>query len=509
MYNDYDDENRGSPPEDLDVSDEPSDTRPETPKEDSEYSITREQGSEYSFWRYEAEEEAAQKNYRDETPNTPLPEEAPKYTWSEPEASRPVKREKKKGRLIALILLILILGGGAGAAGGIISYNYLSGQTGTGAPPDINYAPEQESESTDNPASASSALSGAYITGQEVYALGCQQVVGINVEMTAAGTLGQESGGVVSGAGIIITEDGYILTNYHVVEAAVTGGYDITVMFNDGTTYTAAFVGHESDESDVAVIKIDAAGLNAATIGDSNKMVVGETIYAIGNPLGELTYTVTSGIVSAMDRAITFTDSETGATDTTINMFQIDAAVNAGNSGGPVYNGKGEVIGIVTAKYDSAYTDYGTTIEGIGFAIPINDAIDIAVDLIEYGYVAGKPSFGIEVRTISSAEAEYYSLVVGAYVATVYEDSAADKAGIQVGDIITQLGDTEITSFSDLSSAKKDYSAGDTAKITVYRKGEYMELELTFDEATSVSYSGGSGGDMDSDTSPDSDSPWG
>jgi serine protease Do len=199
-------------------------------------------------------------------------------------------------------------------------------------------------------------------------------------------------------------------------------------------------------------------------------MQVGDTIYTVGNPLGELDYTMTSGIVSALDRVIQVDAA------TSINMFQIDAAVNSGNSGGPVYNSEGKVIGIVSAKYASA------GVEGLGFAIPINDAVDIVSQLITNGYVAGKPSLGISVRDWSSAYAQYYGTPEGALVEAVEPGSAADKAGVRIGDIITKLGDTDVTSTETLLIAKKMFSAGDTTTIVVSRDGEELTLTITFDE---------------------------
>ena len=183
---------------------------------------------------------------------------------------------------------------------------------------------------------------------------------------------------------------------------------------------------------------------------------------------------MTSGMVSATDRAISSSDGNGSAV--TINMFQIDAAINSGNSGGPVYNSRGEVIGIATAKYAS------TGVEGLGFAIPINDAVAIARDLISDGYVHGKASFGIRVDTVSAAAAQYYGLRQGAIVSSVNADSAAERAGLQASDIIIELDGKEIRSKDELIQAKRDYQAGDTVELKVFRSGEILTLSLTFDE---------------------------
>ncbi len=312
--------------------------------------------------------------------------------------------------------------------------------------------------------------SGDLLDPTQIYELACQQVVGISTQVTSTNAFGQVVRGSVSGTGFIITSDGYILTNNHVVETAYEQGLDVTVMLHDGTEYTAEIVGVEGDNNDIAVLKIDATGLNAATLGNSDDMKVGESVYLVGNPLGELTYTMTAGIVSALDREIA------AEQDSSVNMFQMDAAVNSGNSGGPVYNSRGQVVGVVTAKYKSS------GVEGLGFAIPINDAAQIADELMEHGYVTGKPYFGIMVTNMTEQNAAYYNSVVGAYVYSVDAGSCAATAGIRQGDVITQLGDHEIKTIADMATAKKDYRAGDTVAVTVFRNGEYQTLSVTFDE---------------------------
>ena len=305
-----------------------------------------------------------------------------------------------------------------------------------------------------------------------IYDQACSEVVGITTEVTYTNFFGQTSSSAVSGSGFIVSEDGYILTNYHVIEYAYKGNYAVTVMLHDGTRYEASIVGVE-DCNDIAVLKIDASGLDPVTFGDSDKLSVGDDVYAVGNPLGELEFSMTTGHVSALDRLIT-TDESTEA----INMFQIDAAVNSGNSGGPVYNANGEVVGIVTAKYSD------TGVEGLGFAIPINDAIKIANDLITKGYVTGKAYMGVSIdERYNSMYSQYYNMPIGAFVKSVEPGSCAENAGIQAGDIITRLGDVEITGYSDLKQAIKQYSAGDSAELELYRAGESRTLTVIFDEA--------------------------
>lgn len=305
-----------------------------------------------------------------------------------------------------------------------------------------------------------------------IYDQACDEVVGITTEVTYTNFFGQTSSSAVSGSGFIVSSDGYILTNYHVIEYAYKGNYAVTVMLHDGTRYEASIVGVE-DCNDIAVLKIDASGLDPVAFGDSDKLSVGDDVYAVGNPLGELEFSMTTGHVSALDRLIT-TDESTEA----INMFQIDAAVNSGNSGGPVYNANGEVVGIVTAKYSD------TGVEGLGFAIPINDAAKIANDLITKGYVTGKAYMGVSIdERYNSMYSQYYNMPIGAFVKSVESGSCAENAGIQAGDIITRLGDVEITGYSDLKQAIKQYSAGDSAELELYRAGESRTITVIFDEA--------------------------
>jgi len=272
----------------------------------------------------------------------------------------------------------------------------------------------------------------------------------------------------VSGSGFIISSDGYILTNYHVIETAHLSDIPLVVYLSDGTSYEATVIGYETS-NDFAIIKIEATGLNPAVIGNSDNIRVGQKIYAVGNPFGDLVYSMTDGIISALDRIVTVDGK-------TISAFQFSAAVNSGNSGGPVYNTFGEVIGIVTAKVIRG------SVEGIGFAIPINDAVEIAIELIEHGYISGRPLLGITVQTVSGAHADYFGWVVGVYVRTVNRDSAAETAGIKVGDILVSLADDTISSLDTLRVALRKHKAGDTVSVEVWRSGDILELTITFDE---------------------------
>ncbi len=305
------------------------------------------------------------------------------------------------------------------------------------------------------------------LTPSQVYAQNVKSVVAINNQATT-NIYGQVTETASSGSGFILTEDGYIVTNYHVI----AGASRLTVITADKTEYDATYVGGD-ESNDVALLKIDATGLPAVTIGSSDDLIVGDQVVAIGNPLGELTNTQTVGYVSAKDRDV--------ATDgRVISMIQTDAAINPGNSGGPLFNMKGEVVGITTAKY-SGTTSSGASIEGIGFAIPIDDVLPIIEDLQSYGYVTGA-YLGVMVRDMDESTAKMFNLPMGAYVESVTEGYCAERAGVQAKDIIIGLGSTEIASRTDLTRALRKLEPGDTTTLTVYRSGQQLSLSITLDE---------------------------
>ena len=296
-------------------------------------------------------------------------------------------------------------------------------------------------------------------------------VVGINTEITT-NAFGQEAVAASSGSGFILSEDGYIITNAHVVADA--SSIEV-VLFNDDS-FEAKLVGADTSY-DIAVLKIEAKGLPAVTVGDSDTLKVGEDVVAIGNPLGELTFTMTNGILSAIDREINIDGNPQ-------NMLQTNAAINSGNSGGPLFDMDGNVIGVTTAKYSGSSMS-GTSIEGLGFAIPINEALKVAYDLAEYGYVKGQAYLGVTVKTLDSQTADYYSLPVGPRVESVTPGSCADKAGIQVGDIIIRFNGEDVESNSALIAALKRLQAGDTVNATLFRLGGEIEVTITLDEKPS------------------------
>ena len=302
----------------------------------------------------------------------------------------------------------------------------------------------------------------------EVYASVVNSAVSINCSATSTNIFGQTTQTASSGSGFIITEDGYVVTNYHVI----SGASSVQVTLYNGDTYDATVIGGDSDY-DVAVLKIEASGLQPVTLGESADVNVGDTVLAIGNPLGELTFSMSQGIVSSCDRAI-------NVDGTPFNMIQVDCSINPGNSGGPLVNLYGEVVGIVSAKY-SSYSS--TTVEGLGFAIPISDVRSIITDIMENGAVTDKAYMAITAGTMTERMAAQYSIDItqGVFVYSVVDGGAGDKAGLRLGDVITKLGDKTLTSRQDLSAAMKGYRAGDTVTLTVYRDGQYIETELTFD----------------------------
>ena len=323
-----------------------------------------------------------------------------------------------------------------------------------------------------SPAATGNSVSGTVAAGDglsasQVYAKNVRSVVLIESTVTAE-VYGQTTTGKATGSGFILTENGYVVTNFHVVEGATS----VKVVLHNGKAYPAALVGYDST-NDLAVLKVEAQGLSPVTLGSSNALIVGDQVVAIGNPLGELTATLTVGYVSAKERTIN-TDG------TIINMIQTDAAINSGNSGGPLFNMKGEVVGITTAKYSGASAS-GATIEGIGFAIPMDDVVKSIQELIQFGYIKSA-YLGVLVQNLDSSVASIYGLPVGAYVAGVEEGYCAQKAGIQAKDIIIAVGDVTIENISDLTRALRSYEPGDKAKIVIYRAGQVLEILVKLDE---------------------------
>ena len=322
----------------------------------------------------------------------------------------------------------------------------------------------KENSFTGNGNSLSGTGTAEGLTPGQVYAKNQKAVVSVN----ASTVNDYGSTGYSSGTGFILTENGYVITNYHVVE----GSNKLEITTSASTVYEAKLVGFDATH-DIAVLKVEATGLPHVTLGSSDALIIGDQVTVIGNPFGELGSTLTVGYISGKDRQIS-------TSNTLINMLQTDAAVNSGNSGGPMFNMKGEVVGIITAKY-SGTTASGASIEGIGFAIPIDDVAKKIQDLIEFGYITG-PFLGVGVRDVDATVSQAYGLPLGAYVVSVEKDYCAYAAGIREKDIIISLGEYTIKSLSDLSSSLQEFKPGDTVTITVWRSGQTLELEVTLDE---------------------------
>ena len=372
--------------------------------------------------------------------------------------AQPKKHHRGIGRVVALLLSCAVISAACGFGGAILAQN--GSRTGK--------TTVQQSNRTATTVNVKKVDGQTLMSPAEVYASTVNSVVSINCSAVSTNIFGQQTESASSGSGFIYTADGYIVTNQHVIANASS----INVTLYNGDTYPATLVGSDSDY-DVAVLKIDAKDLPAVTLGNSTDVNVGDNVMAIGNPLGELTFSMSSGIVSCVNRAI-------NVEGTPFNMIQVDASINPGNSGGPLMNLYGEVVGIVSAKY-SSYAD--TTVEGLGFAIPINDVQSIISDIMENGSVTDKAYMAITAGTMTQQMAAQYKInaTEGVFVYSVEDGGAGDKAGLKLGDVITKLNDTQITSMEDLSAAKKGFKAGDTVTLTVLRDGQEITTQLTFD----------------------------
>ena len=399
------------------------------------------------------------------------------YTPQPEQYTVPKKRQKKPGtgrKLLSALLAAALVIGSCAVTAGIVNNRWEERMQAQNAQVSAQLADLQNQIEALQKAQTGVSISGSPVasaeglTPSQVYAMNVNSVVAISNQSTT-NIWGQISETAASGTGFIISADGYILSNYHVVE----GANRLTVMTYMGDEYEAKLIGFD-EMNDVSILKVEAQGLTPATIGSSDDLIVGDQVVAIGNPLGELTSSLTVGYISANDRTIN-TDGNL------INMMQTDAAINPGNSGGPLFNMKGEVIGITTAKY-SGSTGSGASIEGIGFAIPIADVMAMTEDLISHGYLTNQAYLGVSVMDLDASTADMYSLPMGSYVQSVTAGSCAEKAGIQSKDIIIAVGDYPVEGNSTLQSALRKFKAGDTTTVTVYRAGAELELTITFDE---------------------------
>jgi serine protease Do len=387
---------------------------------------------------------------------------------------------KKKRKWFTPLLLVCI-GFGSGYAshqGTQFLFNQYasahnsSAQSLDATAPDLTYVQVADTLDTTQHASsitttlATTNPSGKTLTVPEIANVASDTVVEIQTEVVANSYRGQY---VTDGAGsgVILSSDGYIVTNNHVIE----GARKITVRLRNGQEYSATLIGTDS-QTDVAVIKIEATGLHAATLGTSSTLQVGELAVAIGNPLGELGGTVTDGIISALDREITLDDQ-------TMNLLQTNAAINPGNSGGGLFNSKGELIGIVVAKSS------GTGIEGIGFAIPIDDVKSVTEQLTTYGYVTGRPLLNMSLLEVNSQQLlRYYGVSqLGVYIATLPSGSNGEAAGFKVGDCILSIEGKSVSSVAEIKSVLANYKPNQTVTLEIKRSGQTLSLPLILTES--------------------------
>ena len=369
-----------------------------------------------------------------------------------------VKKPKKpasKGFVAAMLIVSILCSAALGFGGGYLANNMNKTSSGS-----ININKVEASNTSSSGKSTAN-------TTSDIVKKTADSVVEIATEGVKTGVFAQQYVVKGAGSGVIISEDGYIITNHHVIE----GANSVTVTLRDGnTSYTAAVIGSDSD-NDIALLKVDATGLTPATFGDSSKLAVGDYVVAIGNPLGELGGTVTDGIISALARDVTIEDQN-------MTLLQTNAQISPGNSGGGLFNANGELIGIVNAK------DSATEVEGIAFAIPINNVLDIIDDLKSYGYVTGKIDLGMQLTDITSKDTAFYYGVnqTGCYVLSVTRGSNAETAGFTTGDLITKVNGTSVSSSADVEKALENSKVGDNVKFTVYRNGTTKDLSLILAE---------------------------
>ena len=413
-------------------------------------------------WTYETEQSEPQVSQPEKTSAEPRYEAVPEQPRHEEAPAHKKQNKGGTGKLIALALCCSLIGGILGAVGTMLFTQQRA------AADSGNHSTVLTGDRENTVLDINKIDTNKVMTPAEVYAANVNSTVGITTSITT-NFWGYQTTSAASGSGFIISEDGYILTNHHVIEDSNA----ITVSFYDGSSKEAKLIGYDAS-NDIAVLKVDAQGLVPVVLGDSDNLNVGDTVLAIGNPLGELTFSLTVGAVSALEREITT------STGVTMDLMQTDCAINSGNSGGALFNLYGEVIGITNAKYSSNGSSSEASIDNIGFAIPMNNIRSIVKSLIEKGYIA-KPYIGVSVTDVSE-ETQSYGLPQGAAVKSIVEDSPSAKAGLQVNDIITHVDGKQIDGSSDLVNFVSECQVGQVLKLTVYRQGASMDLELTVGE---------------------------
>lgn len=426
--------------------------------------------------------------------------------------SQPTAKKEKKHSFLKIAAFVVAMG--IVSAGSIEGYRIFSREkalkndTVAEESDDRSIDEDEEEESTKEAAAAKTVsiiepeeVGGSALTNEAIVEKVLPSVVGIESTFTAEVQQQQPSdffnfgfgfdfgfgdsgnGGTTSkeykgtGTGVIISENGYIVTNAHVIndnEYGAGRADSVSVVLNNDKIYDAEIIGFDED-CDLAVLKIDETGLSAAEFGNSDELKLGEAVIAIGNPLGfDLIDTVTGGMISGLSRHITINDKA-------MTLIQTDAAINSGNSGGPLINKYGQVIGINSSKMSSSYSSEAS-IEGIGFAIPSNTTASIIDDLMKYGYVTGKPQLGISCRNVTETAASMYNLPVGIFVAEVKEGGAAEKAGIKANDIIVAFNGKKVKTDEDFLAELNSYSAGDEVEITLIRNGDEKTVKVILDE---------------------------
>lgn len=386
------------------------------------------------------------------------------YTVSQtPQA--PKKKQHRGGAwVVALALCFAILGGAIG--GGTVWLLTHNNTTSAGGASSTTI---QQGRHENVTVDINEIETGKLMTAAEVYAKNVNSTVGIQTSITSTNLWGQQTTSAASGSGFILTADGYIVTNYHVIQNANS----VTVSTYGGASYNAKIVGYD-ESNDLAVLKIEATGLSPVVLGSSEKLNVGDTVLAIGNPLGELTFSLTTGVVSALNREVTFSGG------TVMDLLQTDCAINSGNSGGALFNLYGEVVGITNAKY-SGSSSSGASIDNIAFAIPIDSVRAIVESIIEKGYYA-KPVIGVSVTDVDE-NSRQLGIPAGAWVKEVTAGGAAEAAGIQANDVITAINGTEISGVSDLKRILAKASAGDELSLVIWRKNQSLTLTVVVREA--------------------------
>ncbi|MCI8776475.1 MAG: trypsin-like serine protease [Oscillospiraceae bacterium] len=428
---------------------------------------------------------------------------SPGPAFNSAEQEKPKKKKRIFTKVISFAVCAALISGGSIQCYKYISNNasldnFFSKSDGINKKSDKNSSEDESSDSLSAQNTKSDAKSWLELAAREdslsipdAVSKVMPAVVGISSDFTVKsnnfgydnwffGSPGQSNTqtATATGTGIVMTSDGYVITNAHVISDSTYGvASNISVVMSDEKKYDATIIGCDSD-TDIAVLKVDATGLATAEFGNSDDLRVGELVIAIGNPLGfELFGSVTCGIVSALNRDITVNDKQ-------MNLIQTDAAINSGNSGGPLINSYGQVIGINSAKMSSNYSENSASVEGLGFAIPMTQAKSIIDDLINYNYVPGRPQLGIRATDIDEATSSLYNMPVGVFVRTVTPGGAADVANIEAGDIIIGINGEAISTSEELNKIKNQFKAGDVIKLTIYRNGKDIDIDVTLQEVT-------------------------